>query len=208
MPKNIAIVSYDRDPSSPLTQDAIAVRDELERGGYAAELTHPWSCDETNVRAFEPAEPWERYDGIVICSFYPFWDVRGLVRAGRPVLCLNVGDADDLGLAKTKREHASEDRFNVVNNAHPITAGFSTGVLDIGNPVFFDAVSTLGHVDVLVTTLASQAVLVAHKTQLLAYFGWHTMARASADSPLFKLLTQAADWTFSDGPHNSFILPS
>jgi hypothetical protein len=52
---------------------------------------------------------------------------------------------------------------------------------------------------VLVTTLASQAVLVAHKTHPLAYFGWYRMSLASAGSPRFKLLIQAAGWTFS-GP--------
>lgn len=200
MPKDIAIVSYDLNPGSALTQDAVVVRDQLQSAGYNAELVHQWSFDETNAGTFKSAEQWEKYDGIVICNFYSFWNVRELVKASRPVLCLNDGYVDDLGLAEVEREHASEDKFNIVNNTHPITAGFPLGVLDIGDPVFFDSVSTLNHhVDVLVTTLASQAVLVAHKTHPLAYFGWYRMSQASVGSSLFKLLVQAANWTFS-GP--------
>jgi hypothetical protein len=200
MPKDIAVVSYDLDPTSSLTQDAVVIRDQLNKAGYAAELVHQWSFDETNSATFKTQEQWERYDGIVICNFYGAWNLRELIQASRPTLCVNAGYADDCGLAEGPRDHASEDKFNVINNSHPITTGIPLGVIDIGDPVFFDSVSTFNHhVDVLVTTLAGAAVLAAHKTHPLAYFAWYRMSQASAGSLLFKLLVQTANWTFS-GP--------
>ena len=47
--------------------------------------------------------------------------------------------------------------------------------------------------------MRNQAVLTAHKTEPVSYFGWYRMSQASAGSPLFNLLTQAANRTFS-GP--------
>jgi hypothetical protein len=117
-------------------------------------------------------------------------------------MCVNAGYADDLGLGNNLQEHVSQDVFNVVNNVHPITAGagLALGTIDIGNPVWVDSVSTNNHhVDVLITTLANQAVMVAHKTQPFTYFGWYRMSQASAGSQVYTLLVQAANWTFS-GP--------
>ena len=202
MPKQIAVVSYNLDPSSPLTADAIVFRDSLNAAGYSAQLVHQWAFNETNAGAFKSQADWKRYDGVVICSFYPFWNLRELVRAGRPVLCANVGYADDLGLGERDQEHLSEDDFNVVGNTHAIISGAALplGPVNVGNPVWVDSTSTLNHhVDVLVTTLASQAVLAAHRTERLAYFGWYRMSQASAGSVLFKLLAGAANWVFS-GP--------
>lgn len=202
MPKDIAVVSYDLNPSSSLTSDAVVIRDQLNGGGYSAELVHQWVFDETNSSYFKKAEYWERYDGVVVCNFYGSWNLRELIRAGRPVMCVNAGYADDLGLGERQQEHVSQDVFNVVNNTHPITAGagLPAGTVDIGDPIWVDSISTFNHhVDVLMTTLANQAVLVAHKTQPLTYFGWYRMSQASAGSLLFKVLAQAANWTFS-GP--------
>ncbi|HSS49215.1 MAG TPA: hypothetical protein VLX28_09725 [Thermoanaerobaculia bacterium] len=200
MPKDIAVVAYDLDPTSSLTQDAVVIRDQLNSAGYKAELVHQWSFDETNSATFKSQDQWEKYDGVVICNFYESWNLRELIRSARPTLCVNVGYVDDCGVAEGLRTHTSEEKFKVIDNSHPITAGFPLGVLDIGAPVFFDSVSTLNHhVDVLVTTLASEAVLAAHKTHPLSYFAWYRMSQAPAGSPLFKLLVQTANWTFS-GP--------
>jgi len=200
MPKDIAVVSYDLNPASAMTTDAVVIRDQLNGGGYSAELVHQWSFDETNAANFKKADFWEKYDGVVICNFYGSWNLRELIRAGRPVMCVNAGYADDLGLAESLKEHASQDGFNVVNNTHPITAGLALGVIDIGDPVWFDSVSTFNHhVDVLVTSLANQAVLVTHKSQPLSYFAWYRMSQATSGSILFKLLLKAANWTFN-GP--------
>jgi hypothetical protein len=202
MPKDVAVVSYDLDPTSSLTSDAVVIRDTLNRSGYSAELIHQWSFDETNSSTFKSAEYWEKWDGIVVCNFYDFWNLRELIQARRPVLCVNVGYVDDLGVGERRQTEVFENAFNVVNNTHPITAkaGLGLGPINIGAPVWVDSILTLNHhVDVLITTLANQAVLVAHKTQPLTYFGWYRMSQASAASPLFKLLVQAANWTFS-GP--------
>ena len=202
MPKDIAVVSYDLNPASSLTADAVVIRDKLNAGGYSAQLLHQWVFNEPDTADFKTADYWEKYDGIVICNFYTAWNLRELIRAGRPVMCVNVGYADDLGLGERQQEHVSEDVFNVVNNTHPITAGagLPLGAINIGSPVWLDSISTLNHyVDVLLTTLANQAVLVAHKTKPLSYFGWYRMSQASAGSQLFKLLLQTANWTFS-GP--------
>jgi hypothetical protein len=202
MPKDIAVVSYDLNPGSSLTSDAVVIRDRLNSSGYSAQLLHQWVFNEPDSANFKKAEFWEKYDGIVVCSFYVSWNLRELIRAGRPVMCVNAGYADDLGLGERDVEHVSQDTFNVVNNTHPITAGagLALGNVDVGNPVWLDSVSTFNHhVDVLVTTLANQAVLVAHKTQPLSYFGWYRMSQASAGSQLFTLLVQTANWTFS-GP--------
>ncbi len=202
MPKDIAVVSYDLNPGSSLTADAVVIRDKLNSAGYSAQLVHQWAFNEPDPANFKLAKYWERYDGIVVSNFYAFWNLRELVQAGRPIVCVNSGYVDDLGLGEREQEHVSEDAFNVVNNSHPITAGagLALGPIDIGNPVWVDSISTLNHhVDVLITTLANQAVLVAHKTRPLTYFGWYRMSQASAGSPLFKLLVQSANWTFS-GP--------
>ncbi|MBI2910459.1 MAG: hypothetical protein HYX92_22670 [Chloroflexi bacterium] len=202
MPKDIAVVSYNLTPSSSMTQDAVVFRDTLNRNGYAAELVHQWVFNEPNTSNFKQERDWERYDGIVICGFYGFWNLRELIRAGRPVICANAGYADDLGLGESLQEHISEDDFNVVNNTHPITsgAGVSLGSLDIGNPVWVDSISAHNHhVDILITTLANRAVLLAHKTRPLVYFGWYRMSQASGGSALFNLLVQSANWAFA-GP--------
>ncbi len=192
MPKDIAVVSYNLDPTSSLTQDAVVIRDQLNGAGYKAELVHQWSFDETNSATFKSQDQWEKYDGVVVCNFYQSWNLRELIRSARPILCVNVGYADDCGLAEGLRDHAAEEQFKVIDNSHPITTGFPLGVIDIGAPVFFDSVSTLNHqVDVLVTTLASNPPL--------AYFAWYRTSQAPAGSLLFKLLVQAANWTFS-GP--------
>ncbi len=199
MPKDIAVVSYNLDPAASLTQDAIAFRDALNAGGYSAELVHQWSFDETNAAQFKPEAFWERYDGVVICNFYGFWNLRELIRAGRPVICANVGYGDDLGLAEAPAEHFPEDEFQVVNATHPITAGagLPVGTVDVGADVWTDAVSTFNHnVDVLVTTLANRPVLAAHRTQPLVYFGWYRMSQATAGGAAFKLLLQSANWAF------------
>ncbi len=202
MPKDIAVVSYDLNPASSLTADAVVIRDTLNSNGYSAQLVTQWVFNEPDIGNFKKAEYWEKFDGVVVCNFYGFWTLRELIRAGRPVMCVNSGYADDLSLGEQEKEHVSQDVFNVVNNTHPITAGagLALGTIDIGNPVWVDSISTFNHyVDVLMTTLANQAVLVAHKTQPLTYFGWYRMSQASAGSPLFKLLVQTANWTFS-GP--------
>lgn len=201
MPKNIAVVSF-AVGSPGVTTDETVIRDKLNSVGYSAQLVHQWVFNEPNATNFKKADFWAQFDGVVICSFYGFWTLRELIRANRPVMCLNAGYADDLSLGEREREHLSQDVFNVVNKTHPITAGagLALGAIDVGNPVWFDSISTSNHhVDVLITTLANQAVLVAHKTQPLSYFGWFRMSQASAGSQLFKLLVQAANWTFS-GP--------
>jgi hypothetical protein len=117
-------------------------------------------------------------------------------------MALNVGYVDDFGVGERQQEHAAEDVFLVTDEEHPITAGagLGPGTFNAGAPVFFDSVSTLNHhVNVLVTSLANQAVLAAHKTEPLTYFGWYRMSAAPAGSPLRTLLTQAANWTFA-GP--------
>jgi hypothetical protein len=202
MAKDIAVVSYNLNSGSSLTQDAIVFRDTLNSNGYSAELVHQWSFNEPNGSYFKSERDWEKYDGIVICGFYGYWNLRELIRSGRPVISANNGFADDLGLGEVLQEHVSEDDFNVVNNTHPITsgAGLSLGALDIGSAVWVDSISTHNHhVDVLVTTLANRAVLAAHKEYPLVYFGWYRMSQASAGSALFDLLVQSANWTFS-GP--------
>lgn len=200
MPKDIIVVSYDLNPGSALTTDAVVIRNTLNSAGYSAQLVHQWAFNEPDAANFKQAKFWDGVDGIVICNFYGFWNLRELIQAGRPVVCVNSGYVDDLGLGEREQEHISEDSFNVINNSHPITAGLPLGAIDIGNPVFTDSVSTLNHhVDVLVTTLANQAVLAAHKTHRLTYFGWYRMSQASAGSALFNLLVKSANWTFS-GP--------
>ena len=202
MPKDIAIVSYNLNPASSSTSDAIVFRDTLNSNGYSAELVHQWSFNEPNSDYFKSEDDWDRYDGIVICGFYGFWNLRELIQSGRPVVCANNGFADDLGLGERLQEHASEDDFNVVNNTHPITvgAGVALGSIDIGSPVWMDSISTLNHhVDNLITTLSNKPVLVAHKTHPLVYFGWYRMSQASPGSQLFNLLVQSANWAFS-GP--------
>jgi hypothetical protein len=202
MPKDIAVVSYDLNPASSLTSDAIVIRDTLNSNGYAAQLISQWVFNEPNTATFKNADYWERFDGVVICNFYASWNLRELIKAGRPVICVNAGYADDLGLGEHPQEHVSEDVFNVINNTHPIIvgAGLPLGTVDVGSPVWIDSITTFNHyVDVLMTTLANQAVLVAHKTEPLSYFGWYRMSQASAGSQLFRLLVQTANWTFS-GP--------
>jgi hypothetical protein len=202
MPKDIAIVSYNTDPSSSQTQDAVVFQDILNRNHYSAQLVHQWAFNEPNSSFFKPERDWERYDGIVICGFYGFWNLRELIHAGRPIICANAGYADDLGLGETLQEHISEDDFNVVNSSHPITAGsgLSLGSVNIGPPVWVDSISTLNHhVDILITTLANRPVLVAHKTHSLVYFGWYRMSQASSGSSLVNILVNSAKWAFS-GP--------
>ncbi len=200
MPKDIAVISSNLNKDSSLTEDAIVFRDTLNNNGYSAELVHQWSLNEPNASTFKSERDWERYDGIVICGFYGQWNLRELIRSGRPIICANAGFADDLGLGELLAEHISEDEFNIVNNAHPITVGLSLGSIDIGNPVWVDSISTFNHyVDVLINTLAGRAVLAAHKTYPLVYFGWYRMSQASTGSLLFELLVKSANWAFS-GP--------
>lgn len=202
MPKDIAVVSYDLTPGSSLTSDAVIIRDKLNSSGYSAQLVHQWVFNEPDSANFKKADYWEKYDGVVVCNFFGSWNLRELIRAGRPVLCVNAGYADDLGLGNNQQEHVSQDVFNVINNAHPITAGAgqALGTIDIGDPVWLDSISIYNHhVDVLITTLANQAVLVAHKTQPFTYFGWYRMSQASVNSQVHALLVQTANWTFS-GP--------
>jgi len=202
MAKDIAIVSYNLNKASAQTKDAVVILDILNNNGYSAKLVHQWAFNEPNSGSFKSERDWERYDGIVISKFYGFWNLRELIRSGRPAICANVGYADDLGLGEMLKEHIAEDDFNVVNNSHPITscAGISQGTLDIGNPVWTDSISTDNHyVDVLIATLANRAVLVAHKEFPLVYFGWYRMSQASGGSALFDLLVQSAHWAFS-GP--------
>jgi hypothetical protein len=200
MPKDIAVVAYDTNPAS--APDAVVIRDRLNASGYSAQLLHQWSFKETDPAQFRRAEQWERFDGVVICDFYVFWNLRELIRAGRPVICMNAGYVDDLGVGESRTESVSQDVFNVVNNTHPIItgSGLALGTFDIGNPVGLNSVSTFNHhVDVLITTLAGNAVLATHKTHPLTYFGWYRMSQASAGSKLLTLLLQTANWTFS-GP--------
>jgi hypothetical protein len=202
MPKDIAVVSYDLNPASSLTTDAVVIRDQLNSNGYSAQLVSQWVFNEPNTGTFKNADYWEKFDGVVICNFYVSWNLRELIKAGRPVMCVNAGYCDDLGLGANPVEHVSQDVFNVVNNTHPITAGagLALGTIDVGSPVWLDSISTFNHyVDVLITTLANQTVLAAHKTQPLSYFGWYRMSQASTGSQLFTLLRQTANWTFS-GP--------
>lgn len=202
MPKDIAVVSYNLNPASSLTQDAVVFRDTLNANGYSAELIHQWAFREPSEADFLREHDWERYDGVVICNFYDFWNLRELIRSGRPVILANIGYVDDLGLGERLQEHVSEDDFTVDDAAHPITAGagLPLGALDIGSPVWLDSTSTHNHhVDVLVSTLANRAVLAAHRDRPLVYFGWYRMSQASAGSALFDLLVQSANWAFS-GP--------
>jgi hypothetical protein len=196
MSKKIAVLSYSLNTADPLTADAVVFRDTVNHAGaYSATLLAQSALDETATQ-FHSAAAWKAYSGIVICNFYPFWNLRELILSGLPVICANIGYVDDLGLGEAPREHASQHQFNVVK-AHPITQGFAIGGLDSGNAVFLDSTSTLDHlVDPLVTTIANNPVLVAHRTHKLVYFGWYRMSQASTGSPLFKLLSQAVTWAF------------
>src|SRR5271165_278908 len=196
--KRIAVVAYSLDKNDPLTADAIVFRDTLIKAGYKAELVPQSSFDETDATHFKTAAAWKRYDGIVICGFYVFWNLRELTLSQRPVICANIGYVDDLGLGEDQQEHVSEHLFNVVA-AHPIiaSAGLALGGLDIGSAVWLDSTFTLDHlVNVLITTPANKAVLIAHKTHKLVYFGWYRMSAASPASALFKLIVSAAKWAF------------
>lgn len=200
MPKDIAIISYNLDPGSSLTSDAVIIRDTLNAAGYSAVLVHQWSLKETDAANFKSADEWEKYDGVVICNFYGFWNLRELIRSGRPVICANVGYADDLGMGEQVVEHISEDDFTVINNTHPIVTGLPLGSIDVGSPVWLDSLSTFNHhVNNLITTLSNKPVLAAHKTKPIVYFGWYRMSQASAGSQLFDILRRCANWVFS-GP--------
>jgi hypothetical protein len=197
--KRIAVVSYNLTTSSPLTQDAVVFRDTLNATGlYDAELVHQWAFDETQgPPTFKPALHWTRFQGVVICNFYRNWNLRELILSQLPVICANDGYADDLGIGEAPQEHLSEDDFNVVNNTHPITSGTALGSIDVGSPIWTDSVSTHNHhVDVLVQTLGGRAVLTAHKTHKLVYFGWYRLSQASSGSPVLKWLTKSAQWAF------------
>ncbi len=202
MPKDIAVVSYNLSTGSSLTQDAVVFRDTLNSNGYSAELQHQWCFNEPNSDYFKSADAWDRFDGVVICGFYGYWNLRELIRANRPVICANVGFADDLGLGERQIDHEAEDQFQVTNTSHEIisNAGLPAGTVDMGSPVWMDSISTHNHhVDILVSTLSNRAVLAAHKNLPLVYFGWYRMSQASAGSPLFDLLVESANWAFS-GP--------
>ena len=199
MPKDIAVISYNENIGSYQTQDAVVIRDTLINGGYSARLVHQYCLNETNA-GFLSDDDWEKYDGIVITNFYYYWNLRELIRSGRPVICTCHAYADDLGLGDRQYDHSREDDFNVVNNSHQITSGFPLGGMDIGDPVWFDSTSPHNHhVDVLVNSLSNWAVLAAHKTRPLVYFGWYRMSQASPDGTLHKLLLKSANWAFS-GP--------
>lgn len=198
MAKRIAVIAYNLVPTDPLTTDAIIIRDTLNAAGYAAQLVPQSWLDETDAAHFKKAAAWKKYAGIVICGFYVFWNLREVILSQRPVICANIGYVDDLGLGEDQQEHVSEHLFNIVA-AHPIIAGagLAIGGLDIGSSVFLDSTLTLDHlVNVLITTPANKAVLIAHKTHKLVYFGWYRMSAASPASPLFKLLVQSAKWAF------------
>ena len=197
--KRIAVVSYNLTPSSSSTQDAIVFRDTLNATGlYDARLVHQWSFDETQgPPTFKSAAQWARFHGVVICHFYFHWNLRELILSKAPVICANNGYADDLGVGEAPQEHISEDDFNVVNNAHPITGGTALGSIDVGGPIWTDSVSTHNHhVDVLVQTLSGRAVLAAHKTHKLVYFGWYRMSQATSGSPTLNWLKRSAQWAF------------
>ena len=62
-------------------------------------------------------------------------------------------------------------------------------IFNIGSRVWLNSVSTFNHhVDVLMNTLGNNAVLLAHKTHKLSYFGWYRMSQASATSEVTDLL--------------------
>ncbi len=198
MSKKIAIISYDLDPTSSLTADAIAIQSKLNAAGFSTKLVHQWSLNEPDTADFKKATYWGKFDGIVICNFYGFWNLRELILSKKPVMCVNSGYADDLGLGESPLEHVTESSFNLINNTHPITIGLGLGAFGIGSPVWLDSISTLNHdVVVLVNTLANHPVLVAHKTHKLSYFGWYRMSQASAGSSLNDLLVRTAKWTFA-----------
>ena len=194
----IAVVAYDLNPVDTLTADAVVFRDTLNASGYAAELVPQSWFDETAPATFKNAAAWRRYAGVVICGFYYFWNLRELILSRRPVICANIGYVDDLGMGENQQEHINEHMFNVVAT-HPIItgAGLAQGGLDIGNGVWLDSTFTLDHrVNVLITTPANKAVLIAHQTHKLVYFGWYRMSDASPGSALFKLIVQSAKWAF------------
>jgi hypothetical protein len=196
--KRIAVVAYDLNPGDPLTADAVVFLDTLNKAGYAADLVPQSWLNETDQATFKHATAWMDFDGIVICGFYSFWNLRELILSQRPVICANIGYVDDLGLGEDQQEHVNEHLFNVVASHSIITgAGLAPGGLDIGNGVWLDSTLTIDHrVDVLITTQANKAVLIAHQTHKLVYFGWYRMSQASPGSPLFKLIVQAAKWAF------------
>ena len=201
MPKDIAVVSYNLNPNSALTQDAIVMRDLLNNNGYSAELVHQWAFNEPNSTYFKEEREWDRYDGVIISYFYFAWNLRELIKAGRPTICANVWYADDLGLGDRRQEHQYEDDFVVANNTHPIISGLGlSGNIDIGNPVWMDSVSEHNHhVDVLIRTLGNRAALLVHKEYPQAYWGWYRMSQASPNSLLHKLFLSTANFIFS-GP--------
>jgi hypothetical protein len=198
MGKDIAVVSYDTNPASSLTADAVVMRDLLNANGYSAVLVHQWAFNEPNTATFKLEREWDKYDGIVIAGFYASWTLRELIMANRPVLCANGGYCDDLGLGEGVQEHISEDNFTLVNNTHPITTGLPLGAYNNNTNVFLDSISTFNHhVDVLINTLAGRCVLAAHKTHPLTYWAWYRMSQTTAGSPLQALFLKAANWTFS-----------
>ncbi len=196
--KHIAVVSYSLDPADELTQDAIVFRDTLNATGqFDATLIHQWRLNETSGE-FITAQDWKRFSGVVLCEFYEFWNLRELIVSGIPIICANVGYADDLGLAEAEQEELDAHEF-ILTQGHPITQGFLLGAFSIGQPVWSEATRPFiaDHlVEVLVTTTDAYPVLLAHKTHKIAYFGWYRMSQAQQGSALFKLLVNAAHWAF------------
>ena len=196
--KNIAVVSYDLNSTSTLTADAIVIQNDLIAAGFNAKLITQWAFNEPDTADFKNASFWSGFDGIVICNFYGSWNLRELILSQKPVICINSGYADDLGLGEFAEEHISESSFHVTNNTHPITSGIALGAFNIPNAVWLDSISSFNHyVDVLITSLANQPVLVAHKSKKIAYFGWYRMSQAGAGSILNKLLVKTAQWAFN-----------
>ncbi len=198
MKKNIAVVAYDLNPGSSLTSDAVVIQNDLNAAGYNATLVNQWVFNEPNAAYFKNAAYWSGFDGVVICNFYGTWNLRELILSQKPVICINSGYVDDLGLGEYLDEHISENTFHVINNTHPAMGGMALGTFTNPGAIWVDSISTFNHfVDILVTSLANQPLLVVHKSKKLAYFGWYRMSQAGAGSVLNKLLVSTAKWAFS-----------
>lgn len=199
--KKIAVVSYDLNPASGLTKDAIAIQNQLQAAGAVVTLVMQWVFNEPNTATFKNAAYWAGFDGIVICNFYGNWNLRELILSQKPIICLNSGYADDLGLGEARVEHISENSFNVTNNTHPIMvmSGMTTlGAFSVPFGLYLDSIYTNNHyVDILTTSLANQPVLVAHKSKKICYFGWYQMSEAIMDPQLNNLLIASANWAFN-----------
>jgi|GEM_PF-3167522 len=187
----VGLVTYDGELSGDNDSDARIVAKFLSDHGYQPQTIHQWTFRD------ESAQYFERFDAVILDgNFTGEWNPSALIASRVPVIIMNAQYVAKFDISSTPTFHKRIAAFDIVNNAHPITADLPRGTFGVGPSLWTDAVSSNPEkiTPLVIAGSQDEVVLGVALNSPHIWFGWYRLSQALPTSDLFKLLGRSIQW--------------